>query len=374
MNTPGIRIPGQSNGSSGIDSSKSEANDSFIIAPEDRVLITGATGFIGSRVVAELLARGFRNLICLARPSSDLARIEAVVKAQPLGAQVEVLKGNLLSDSDCEAACRDVAVIYHLAAGTGGKSFPDAFMNSVVTTRNLLDASVRQSSLRRLVLVSSFAVYSNRQKSRTLDESSAIEDHPEFRDAYCYAKVKQEELVKQYSKLLGGRYVIVRPGAVYGAGRDGINGRIGLGTFGLFLHLGGSNKVPFTYVDNCASAIVLGGIVKGIDGEVFNVSDDDLPTSRQFLKEYKRHVKGFPSVFVPHALWYGLCYLWEKYSQCSAGQLPPAFNRSHWYALWRPTRYSNAHLKRTLGWAPRVSTTEALRRYFTACRQNKGYA
>ncbi len=77
-------------------------------------------------------------------------------------------------------------------------------------------------------------------------------------------------------------------------------------------------------------------------------------------------MKDFPSVFVPHALGYGLCYLWEKYSQCSGGQLPPAFNRSHWYALWRPTHYSNAHLKRMLGWTPRVSTTEALQRYFTA--------
>ena len=56
---------------------------------------------------------------------------------------MELMKGNLLSSEDCAAATKDVAVIFHLAAGTGEKSFPDAFMNSVVTTRNLLEASLR---------------------------------------------------------------------------------------------------------------------------------------------------------------------------------------------------------------------------------------
>ena len=78
---------------------------------------------------------------------------------------MELMKGNLLSSEDCAAATKDVAVIFHLAAGTGEKSFPDAFMNSVVTTRNLLEASLRHGSLRRIVSASSFAVYSNRQQA-----------------------------------------------------------------------------------------------------------------------------------------------------------------------------------------------------------------
>ena len=45
-----------------------------IIGPDDPILITGATGFIGARVVQSLLDRGFRNLRCFARPSSDVAR------------------------------------------------------------------------------------------------------------------------------------------------------------------------------------------------------------------------------------------------------------------------------------------------------------
>jgi nucleoside-diphosphate-sugar epimerase len=293
------------------------------------------------------------------------------------GARIDLVRGNLLSRQDCEAACKDVTSIFHLAAGTGEKSFPDAFMNSVVTTRNLLDASQQCARLRRFVLVSSFSVYSNRQKPkwRLLDESCPIEEHPELRgDAYCFAKVKQEQLLSEYSKKFGLPYVVVRPGSVYGAGKKEIVGRVGIGSFGVFLHLGGGNTIPFTYVDNCAEAVVLAGLIKGINGEVFNVVDNDLPSSREFLRLYKRNVKHFKSLYVPHLLSHALCYLWERLSQWSKGQLAPVFNRRRWHAFWKKTRYSNEKLKVKLGWRPRVPTAEGLRRYFESFGQDGRHA
>jgi nucleoside-diphosphate-sugar epimerase len=350
---------------------------SFIAGPEDRILVTGAAGFIGSRVLQCLLDRGFRNLVCFVRPSSDLGGIEAVIERRPPGARIEVLKGNLLSRDDCETASKDVAVIYHLAAGTGEKSFPDAFLNSVVATRNLLQASLRCARLPRFVLVSSFAVYSNCQKpqGRLLDESCPIEEHPELRgEAYCFAKVRQEQIVSEYGKNHGIPYVVVRPGSVYGAGTGEITGRVGIVAFGPFLHMGGSNTIPFTYVDNCAEAVVLAGLVNGVDGEVFNVVDDDLPSSRQFLRLYKKNARRFKSIYVPHVISYALCYLWEKYSHWSEGQLPPVFNRKRWHSEWKKTRYSNKRLKTRLGWTPRVPTAEGLRRYTEACARNGWHA
>lgn len=353
----------------------SVSHDSFIIAPDDKILVTGATGFIGSRVVENLVDRGFRNVVCLARPSSNLARLEASIKSRPPGTRIGVLRGNLLSRADCEAATKGVVVIYHLAAGTGEKSFPDAFMNSVVTTRNVLEASGQHACLKRFVLVSSFAVYSNRQKSRLLDESCPVEPHPELSgSAYCFAKVKQEQIATELSKEFSVPCVIVRPGSVYGPGHTEITARVGIRAFGPFLHLGGLNRVPFTYVDNCAEAIVLAGLVGGVEGEIFNVLDDDTPSSRRFLKLYKQNVGTFRSAYVPHMFSYALCYLWEKYSQYSKGQLPQAFNRRRWYAEWRRTRYSNAKLKGRLGWVPKVPTKEALRLYFRSAAEGGQHA
>jgi nucleoside-diphosphate-sugar epimerase len=350
--------------------------NTFIIGPDDPILITGATGFIGPSVVANLLDRGFRNLRCLVRPSSDAARLEAAVAGHQ-GARVERITGNLLSRDDCSRATKDVAVIFHLAMGAGQKSFPDTFLSSAVTTRNLIEASLAHNSLRRFVNMSSFTVYSNmhKPKGRLLDESCPVEVRPELRgDAYCFGKVKQDEIVTDYGQRFHVPYVIVRPGYVYGPGHEDISGRIGIGTFGVFLHLGGSNPIPFTYVDNCAEATVLAGLTKGVDGQVFNVVDDDLPSSRQFLRLYKKNVGHFRSIAVPHVVSYALCYLWERYSNWSEGQLPPAFNRRKWHAFWKKTRYSNENLKAHLGWTPRVSTSEGFRRYFESCLNREHYA
>lgn len=341
----------------------------YIVGPEDPILITGATGFIGPAVVQALLNLGYRNLRAFARGASNVSRLQSVIG--DAGAQVQIVRGELASREDCVRLTRDVAVIFHLANG-GGKSFPDAVLNSLVPTRNLLDAAVEHGCLRRFVNVSSFAVYSNRRnpRGRVLDESSPVESPAARRgEAYCYAKIKQDELVADYGTRCKLPYVIVRPGSVYGPGKASITGRVGIDTFGIFLHMGGSNRIPLTYVDNCADAIVLAGLKPGVDGEVFNVVDDDLPTSRRFLRLYKKHVKGFRSLYMPHAVSYVLSGMWEWYANWSEGQLPPVFNRSRWHAEWKRTRYANARLKQRLGWTPKVPTEQGLMRFFQYCRE-----
>jgi nucleoside-diphosphate-sugar epimerase len=342
----------------------------FVIEPNDPVLITGAAGFIGSAVVKNLLARGFTNLRCFTRSLSGVERLANMAVRYP-GTRLEIVQGNLLVRDDCKRAAKGVGVIYHLAAGRGEKFVPDAYLNSVVTTRNLLEACTEQKMLRRFVNISSFTVYTNSEKpsGRTLDECCPVESYPQLRgDAYTYAKVKQDEMVANYGKEFGIPYVLVRPGSVYGPIKGDLTNRVGIATFGPFLHLGGSNQIPLSYVDNCADAIVLSGLMPGVDGEVFNVVDDGLPSSRKLLRLYKKNVKRFHSVYVPKAASYVLCYLWERYSNCSQGQLPLAFNRKAWRAFWKKAVYSNQKLKTRLGWSPVVPTEEGLRRYFDACR------
>jgi nucleoside-diphosphate-sugar epimerase len=344
----------------------------YVVNPEETILVTGAAGFIGLRVVRTLLTYGFKRVRCFTRSASNSKHLEALIEEFSTE-NVEIVKGNLLSRDDCMIAAEGVSVIYHLAAGID-KTFPGCFLNSVVTTRNLLDAVIKNQTMRRFVNISSIAVYSNEKIPRggLLDESSEVDTKfVERYEAYAYGKAKQDQIVLEYAKKFNVPYVIVRPSVVFGPGKAKITDRIGTDTFGIFLHLGLNNRIPLTYVNNCAEAIVLAGLKKGIDGEVFNIVDDDLPKSREFLKLYKREVRRFFSINIPYWAWFSFCSLWEKYSKWSEGQLPPVFNRRSCAVYWKGNTYSNKKAKELLGWHPRVTMRESLQRFFDYMRDAK---
>lgn len=338
-----------------------------LAGPQDSILVTGANGFIGSWVVRNLLARGFRRVRCLTRGASlNLSR----ACAEFGDSSVEVVQGNLLSRDVCVKAAEGAAVVYHLAAGVE-KTFPGCFLNSAVATRNLLDAAVAAGTVKRFVNTSSLAVYSNAgvRRGGVIDEScETAHDLVERHDPYAYGKANQDEVVREYGRTHGLHYVIVRPGVTFGPGKSKIPGRVGIDTFGLFLHLGLGNVMPLTYVENCAEAIVLAGLTPGIEGQEINVIDDDLPRSRHFLSRYKREVKRISSVPVPYSVFYLFNLAWEKYSTWSKGQLPPVFNRRACEAYYKPHTFSNRKAKDLLGWKPRVSMSEALDNYYAYAR------
>jgi nucleoside-diphosphate-sugar epimerase len=347
-------------------------NSEYIVSRDERILVTGSSGFIGSQVVAVLLEYGFTHIRCFVRPFSRLDRLQEVLGRHPAGKNAELAAGDLLSRDDCKKATEGAAIIYHLAAGIE-KSFAGAFMNSALATRNLIDAFLEVGQPKRFVNVSSFAVYSNLKLKRgdLLDETCDLEEEPQERfDAYCFGKLKQEELVKQYGIERKLPYVVVRPGAVFGPGKRELSGRIGINTFGFFIHLGGSNFLPLTFVDNCAEAIVLAGLKTGVDEEVFNVVDDEPLTSKQFLAAYKRAAGPFFSIRVPYSLAYGFSCAWQKYSQWSKGQLPPVFNRRRCSADWKANHFPNQKLHERLGWRPRVPMKQAMEAFLAQFESN----
>lgn len=342
------------------------------MVPSDKsiVLVTGGAGFLGSRLVEILIRQSQCHIRVLVRQRSKMTAIVSSWDCDK--SRLEVIEGDLLYREDCDAAARNVSIIYHLAAGTGTKSYPEAFRNSVVTTRNLLDAALEHGCLQRFVNVSSFAVYSNRNHCGVLDESCPVEENPQLRgEAYTYAKAKQDELVAEYGAKYHIPYVTVRPGIIYGPGKHGItSGRIGLSVLGRFFHLGGTNTLPLTYRDNCAEAILLAGTTQGIERETLNIVDDELLSSRKFLRLYNSRVERVRSIHVPRWMLYLGCLAWEKYCRWSDDQLPPMFNRLTYRAYWKKTAYSNTKLKRLTGWKQSIPTEEGLRRFFDSCRLN----
>ncbi|HZX93938.1 MAG TPA: NAD-dependent epimerase/dehydratase family protein [Myxococcales bacterium] len=332
-----------------------------------KLLVTGAGGFLGRRLVESLLVHGERDLRLLVRPGSRRPDVEELTLRYPL-AQIEICEGTLGDAADVKRALADVGYVYHLAAAKGG-AVSEIFLHTVVGTKKLLDACIQRPVSERpaVLLVSSISVYASATLPRgtVIDERTPVEPRPELRDAYAYGKARQEALFHEYRERHGLGGVTARPGLIYGPGGTLVPTRVGLTLPGLFLHLGGDNQLPLTYVDNCADALVRIGRSTQSKDQIYNVIDDDLPTCREYLRLYKREARRVRSVGVPWPLTLALSHLSEQYNRSSRGQLPAILTPYRSRALWAGNRFDNGKLK-ALGWRPRISTDEGLRRTFAA--------
>lgn len=327
------------------------------------VLVTGAGGFLGRHVAASLLEQGVQRLRLHFRGRPAQGLVEALAARFP-DASIETVAANLLYRQDLDAVVAGVDCIVHAAAGMRGAA-ADMFANTVVGTRNLLDAAVA-AGVRRVVLVSSFSVYRTEDLARGAlhDETVPIEEVGIAKGAYAHAKTRQEHLVASYRAAHGLETVTLRPGVIYGPGGAGPSSRVGISAMGVFLSLGGGAELPLTYVSNCADAIAIAAL-RAPDGAAYSVVDDALPSCSDYLRGYRRRTPGLRVVPVPYwALLLGSRAL-QAYHRWSKGQLPALFTPYVVRSMYRPLRHSNAALK-ALGWQPRVTTAEGMGMTFAA--------
>jgi nucleoside-diphosphate-sugar epimerase len=326
--------------------------------------VTGGTGFLGRRLIDSLLRTDLR-IRCLVREGSDIA---GLLDRLPTNQQrrVELVRGDLCDRSFLEQQLNGIDIVYHLAAALGG-TCSTLVLNTVIPTRVLLE-SAAAAQVGRFVLVSSLGVYGTHalRTGAALDETSPVDEHPELRDPYTLSKIRQEAVAWQAREQLGLPLVVVRPGVIYGPGRSLLTSRVGLSIGSFLLRMGGSQTLPYTYVDNCADAICQAGLVPGVDGEVFNVVDDDLPTGRKILKLLRRHGQRIRSIWIPRPAIGPLSALYAWYSDWSQGQLPAVLSRYKSAAIWKSLTYPNAKSRNKLNWQPAISTEEGLNRTITA--------
>jgi nucleoside-diphosphate-sugar epimerase len=331
-----------------------------------KVLVTGASGFLGTAVVERLLAHGYTDIRCNVRRQANIPIIATRARRYQ-NARVEYCVGNMKHRDAAAQAVEGVQLIFHLAAGKSGAA-ADLFLDSVVASRNLLDAIADRTPL-RIVLVSSFGVYgiAGLRRGACVTEQTALESHPEWRDHYSHTKLRQEQLFWEYQQRSGFELVVLRPGVIYGPGGSHFSNRVGL-TIGKWqLSLGGSNLLPLTYVENCAEAVVVAGAHKDAAGQVYNVHDDVLPTCSEYLRAYKKSVKNVRSVPVPYFGLQLFARIITKYHKHSKGQLPAIFTPYKVATTWGGNHFDNSKL-RSIGWKQLVSTEEGLRRAFAAFR------
>jgi 2-alkyl-3-oxoalkanoate reductase len=325
-----------------------------------KLLITGASGFLGQYVVAEALRRG-HQVRAVVRPTSNEKRL-----AWHNHPEVKLVRIDLRRKDGIVDAVRGVDAVIHLAAVKDGE-FYSRFAGTVIATENLLEAMVAARVL-RLIDISSFSVY-DYSSGRTIAEDTPLERYPLQRDEYAQVKLLQEELVREFEqdyKAQGAQVTYIRPGMIYG--RDNLWNTI-LGaklTDNLWLKVGGHAQMPLTYVENCAFAIVSAAERDEAIGQTINIVDDNLPTQNIYARKLAKHLDNLPrTIPVSLSILYLFAWIFWTYNQLALkgqARLPGIFIPRVLDARFKPFRYSNTHAKKVLNWTPEYSLDTALER------------
>lgn len=261
-------------------------------SPEKHAIITGATGFIGSACVRELLARDWRVTALGHRAAPDRLRDmreheNLCLAAAPVTRYAELVRV-LAEAGPCQA-------IVHCAGRASDVGWDRQFRVSHLDgTRNICRA-VLELDIERLVYISTTDVYGVDDFNDIDEESRQVNNR---RNPYPKYKIAAEEHVRR--SLPRDRFVIVRPALVWGPGDTTVLPRIigFLRSSPAIVHFGrwrGRNRCPLAYVGNVARVVYAAATSPAALGEAYNVVDPEPIT----MDEYYRMLQ---AIFLPERL------------------------------------------------------------------------
>ena len=314
------------------------------------ILITGATGFIGSHLTSRLLQHN-KQIRALVLPSEPIPA--------NWGKRVEVYRGDIRNRLDVENAVKGTSLIFHLAAvtlDTGPKELHQQV--TLEGTRHVMEAAAAHQA--KVILTSSITVYGIKLQTDVLDEELEWGAPAGF---YSTHKQKQERLAREIAAKQNVELVVLRPGNVYGprSGQWVVAALAELKRGTPTLIGGGNGDCGFVQVDNLVDAMLLAAEDPKAVGRVYNIGDGFGLTWKQYFSDLAR-IGGAPAPKVV-PLWAGKLLantiepIW--YGLKLKGRPPltyEAFNLVASNAQFPITRAQTE-----LGYAPRVKYEEALK-------------
>lgn len=315
-----------------------------------RVLVTGATGFVGHALCRRLAEEG-ETVIAFVRDRNKAEPLERLgVECRP----VDIRR----PDEVIARFPADVEVVYHLAAAfrTEHARREEFHAVNVAGTRHLLDAAETRGA-RRFVHCSTVGVHG------AIADPPADENAP-FRpgDHYQRTKAEGERVIRDHAA--GGRLpsVIVRPVGVYGPGDTRFLKLFRAIGRGRFLMIGrGSNHYQLTYIDDLIRGILLCGRNDRAIGESFIISGGDCPTIRELVDRIADVLdRPRPRLRIPFGPVRIASYLCDR--TCRTFRLsPPLYPRR--LQFFREERaFLNDKARKILGYDPEIGLDEGLRR------------
>lgn len=316
------------------------------------VLVTGSTGFLGSRIVETLMVKGFK-VRAFVRKTSKLDKLKS------LG--VELCVGDIADLASLRLAFDGMDYVVHAAADTVG-SVEGSRVSTIQSTENVL-ALCKEYRVKKLIYISSCSVYgvADFKKGYVVTEESSLERVPDARGAYSNAKFQAEKVVLQAMAENAYPIVCLRPGTIYGPGGEIYTPMMGF-SFGrkIFLTIGdGKFVLPLVYIDNVADAVRV-AIEKGESGsKVYNLIDPYKLTKKQYIKRLMKNIYPRAKFFnFPYSLLYVIVYLQEILIKIIGKA--PFLTRYRLESSQKKVVYDGKKICRELNWTSPVSVDDAL--------------
>jgi len=239
-------------------------------------LVTGATGFIGGRLVERLILQHGVKVRALVRNLAGAGRLARF----PL----TVLRGDVTNPADLEAAIQGCDLVFHCAYGTSGSQKHRAWVNTEGTRRLL--AAARPARVSRIVYLSTLMVY-GKTADGDLDETAP---RRRFGNPYSDSKLAAERIALSS----GLPVAVLQPTAVYGpyGGVWTENVLRTLKTGRQILVDGGEGLGNAVYVDDLVSAMLLAAVEERAVGEAFLISGEEPVTWRELFGRFERMLGG----------------------------------------------------------------------------------
>jgi nucleoside-diphosphate-sugar epimerase len=320
--------------------------------PEERLLITGATGMVGSWVARRAVAEGYQ-VRALVRPSSPRKALEE------LG--IECVAGDLARPETLPPAVADVDRVVHTAAHVGDWGPAEKYRAiNVIALEHLLTAVEREDKLKRWVQISSLGVYPARPHYGS-DEQVAVDIHG--LDGYTRTKAEAEVLVNRHVAESQLPAVVLRPGFIYGPGdRHVVPRLIERITAGKMKLIGDGQKLlNNTYVSNLGEAIFLALRKPEAVGETFNIRDERLVSREKFIGTVADYLGRPRPAKVPEWLARSLVGVIEGWARLRGATEAPMLTRARIKFMTLNLDFSIEKAKGKLGYQPQVDFTDGMR-------------
>lgn len=316
------------------------------------VLVTGATGLLGSHLTDLLVARGERPRV-LVRPGDSINGL--------MDPNVEVCWGDMTDRASLEAAVRGVDRVLHCAARTGPRGLEAEYKSTNVLGLKMLVDAALASGVQRFVHVSSITVHGN-DVGGTVDETAPLRADA---NPYSRSKVAGERLLEGMIRDMNAPVTIVRPGWIYGPRDTASFGRFAaLIQQGQMILIGsGQNHIPLIYVHDAARGVLLASEAAQAVGRSYLLVNDEPVTQRDYLNAIAAELGAPPPRrHIPYRLAVTLGAAAEIGTRLARRQQPPPLTRFGVQLLGGENRFIISRAKHELGFSPEVNLTEGVKR------------